>query len=95
MPTSVQFPNVSSPQSGAKSSHDILAAHVQVISLEEKATDYNNLRSQADVQTEAFLGRSSSGDLNNHSQLSSSEGTDEISVHGSLERPTPARISSK
>jgi len=36
MTTPVQFPNVSSPQYGEKSGHDMLAAHVQGISSQER-----------------------------------------------------------
>ncbi|CAK7334175.1 unnamed protein product [Dovyalis caffra] len=95
MTTPTQFPNVSSPESGEKSSHDMLAAHVQGTSLEEMATVHSNVRSQADVRTEVFLGRSSSGDLNSQSQLSSSKGIDEISFQGGLDLPISARNSSK
>ncbi|KAI8536950.1 hypothetical protein RHMOL_Rhmol10G0296700 [Rhododendron molle] len=62
----VKFPNVSSPQSLGRSSHDILAANIQSMSLDE------NMNKQG--QEEGFLSRSSSGELNSHSQRSSGEG---------------------
>lgn len=92
MPTSVQFPNVSGPQSLGNSSHDMLATHVQSISLGEKTTSHSSARSQADVHTEAFLGRSLSGDLTSHSQLSSSEGSGEVSVQGGLDRASSKKF---
>lgn len=95
MTTPIQFPNVSSPQSGEKSGHDMLAANVQGISLEEMTAGHSNVRSQADVRTEAFLGRSLSGDFNSQSQLSSSKGIDENRFQGDLDLPTSSRNSSK
>jgi len=64
---SAQFPNVSSPQSQGRSSHDMLAADIQSMSLEEKLNK--------EGQEEALLSRSSSGELNSQSQRSSGEGT--------------------
>ncbi|KAG6767115.1 hypothetical protein POTOM_028294 [Populus tomentosa] len=86
--TPVQFPNVSSPQYGEKSGHDMLAAHVQGISSQEMTTGHIKARSQVDVHSEAFLGRSLSGDLNSQSQLSSSKGIDEIRFHGAQSVPS-------
>ncbi|KAG6773819.1 hypothetical protein POTOM_021156 [Populus tomentosa] len=95
MTTPIQFPNVSSPQSGEKSGYDMLAANVQGISLEEMTAGHSNVRSQADVRTEAFLGRSLSGDFNSQSQLSSSKGIDENRFQGDLDLPTSSRNASK
>ncbi|KAL3583893.1 hypothetical protein D5086_014954, partial [Populus alba] len=89
--TPVQFPNVSSPHYGEKSGHDMLAAHVQGISSQEMTTGHIKARSQVDVHSEAFLGRSLSEDLNSQSQLSSSKGIDEIRFHGGLDLPSSAR----
>lgn len=67
---SAQFPNVSSPQSLGRSSHDILAANIQSMSLDE------NMNKQG--QEEGFLSRSSSGELNSQSQRSSGEGIGQV-----------------
>lgn len=95
MTTPVQFPNVSSPQYGEKSGHDMLAAHVQGISSQEMTTGHIKARSQVDIHSEAFLGRSLSGDFNSQSQLSSSKGIDENRFQGDLDLPTSSRNSSK
>lgn len=92
MTTPIQSPNVSSPQSGEKSGHDMLAANVQGISLEEMTAGHSNVRSQADVRTEAFLGRSLSGDFNSQSQ---SKGIDENRFYGDFDLPTSSTKSSK
>uniref|UniRef100_A0A6N2N4B5 HTH La-type RNA-binding domain-containing protein n=1 Tax=Salix viminalis TaxID=40686 RepID=A0A6N2N4B5_SALVM len=95
MTTPIQSPNVSSPQSGEKSGHDMLAANVQGISLEEMTAGHSNVRSQADVRTEAFLGGSLSGDFNSQSQLCSSKGIDENRFYGDFDLPTSSTKSSK
>jgi len=56
---------------------------------------HSNVRSQADARTEAFLGRSLSGDFNSQSQLSSSKGIDENRFQGDLDLPTSSRNASK
>ncbi|KAL7231266.1 hypothetical protein ACSBR2_009517 [Camellia fascicularis] len=63
MPSSVQFAPVSSPQSIGRSSHDTLAANIQSMSFEEMTNRQG--------QSEAFLSRSSSGDLNIQPQAGS------------------------
>ncbi|CAL5324239.1 unnamed protein product [Camellia sinensis] len=63
MPSSVQFAPVSSPQSIGRSSHDMLAANIQSMSFEEMTNRQG--------QSEAFLSRSSSGDLNIQPQAGS------------------------
>ncbi|XP_059623436.1 la-related protein 1C-like isoform X2 [Cornus florida] len=84
----VQFPNVSSPQSpGSSSSHDILAANVQNISLEERINKQGH--------DEAVLSRSSSGDVNSRSQQSSSEETGQATFQAGSESSISAKSSSK
>ncbi|KDP23970.1 hypothetical protein JCGZ_25358 [Jatropha curcas] len=94
MPPSVQFPNVSVPASPGRSSHDMLAAHVHSISLEETASSHSSGRSQADFHNEAFLGRSLS-DVNSQLHISSAEGSGWVSVQGGSGASTLARTSSK
>ncbi|EEF31226.1 lupus la ribonucleoprotein, putative [Ricinus communis] len=91
MPPSAQFTSVSGPPFLGRSSQDMLAAHVQSISLEESVTSHSSARSQVDVHNEAFLGRSSSGDFNSQSQLLSLEGTDQVSVQGGSDSSTSMR----
>eukprot|EP00257_Ricinus_communis_P022368 XP_015582075.1 la-related protein 1C [Ricinus communis] len=95
MPPSAQFTSVSGPPFLGRSSQDMLAAHVQSISLEESVTSHSSARSQVDVHNEAFLGRSSSGDFNSQSQLLSLEGTDQVSVQGGSDSSTSMRNPSK
>lgn len=95
MPPSVQFPSVSVPPSPGRSSHDMLAAHVQSFSLEENAPSHSSGRSQADAHNEAFLGRSLYGDLNSQLHASSAEGTGRVSVQGGSDASTLARTLSK
>ncbi|KAF2306274.1 hypothetical protein GH714_016179 [Hevea brasiliensis] len=76
------------PPSLRRSSHDMLAAHVQSISLEENAASHSSGRSPADVHNEAFIGRSSSGELNSQSLVSTTEGTGQVSVRGGSDSST-------
>ncbi|KAG8660043.1 la-related protein 1C isoform X2 [Manihot esculenta] len=78
MPPSVQFPSISSPSSLGRSSHEILAANIQSISLEDNTASHSSGRSPADVHSETFLGRSSSGDLNSQSPVFATEGTGQV-----------------
>ncbi|XP_021649855.2 la-related protein 1C isoform X2 [Hevea brasiliensis] len=95
MPPSVQFPSVSGHPTLGRSSHDMLAARVQRISLEENASSHSSGRSPADVRNEASLGRSSSGDLKSQSLVSTTEGTGQVSVQGVSTSSTLARNLSK
>ncbi|KAF2306297.1 hypothetical protein GH714_016335 [Hevea brasiliensis] len=79
---------VQGPPSLRRSSHDMLAAHVQSISLEENAASHSSGRSPADVHNEAFIGRSSSGELNSQSLVSTTEGTGQVSVRGGSDSST-------
>ncbi|XP_065855919.1 la-related protein 1C [Euphorbia lathyris] len=95
MMPSVQYPNGPGAPSVVRSSHDMLVASVQSISLEENSNLQSGARSQADVHNEAFLGRASSGDLNSQSQVSSAEGAGQVCVQGVSDSSTSARNSSK
>ncbi|CAL1394362.1 unnamed protein product [Linum trigynum] len=71
MPQSVQFPSNPIPQGLGKSNQEMLLGNMQNMSLEEVSVQ-SNARRQADVQSEAFQSRSSSGDVSNQPQPSSS-----------------------
>ena len=73
MPPSVQFPKVSGPQSPGSSSSDMLSSNVQNISLDERISSSSVGRRYADVNSEAFLSRSTSGDSSGQSPMSASE----------------------
>ncbi|CAI0461396.1 unnamed protein product [Linum tenue] len=76
MPQSVQFPSNPIPQGLGKSNQEMLLGNMQNMSLEEVSVQ-SNARRQADVQSEAFQSRSSSGDVSTQPQPSSShEGLD-------------------
>lgn len=67
---SVHFPKASGQQTSGKSSQDILEAHVQSMSLEEKTTDHSSAGGQADVHGVAIHSGLPSGDSSNLMQLS-------------------------
>ena len=90
-PSSVQFPPLSSPQSVGSSSHEILAARFQNVGLGDQTTYHNTLRGEADAHVEAFLSRSSSGDLNSQSKPYNSEGPSQADVQGGPDRSNSAK----
>lgn len=83
MPPTVQFSPLPSPQSSGSSSHDALAARFQSVSVGEQAPNHGTVWSEADVHVEAFLSRSSSGELSSQSKPYSSEGPSLVGGQGS------------
>lgn len=88
MPPSVQFSPLSSPQSVGSSSHEMLAARFQNVALGDQTTNH---KGEADAHVEAFLSRSSSGDLNSQSKPYNSEGPSQADVQGGPDRSNSAK----
>ncbi|KAI4327773.1 hypothetical protein L6164_020197 [Bauhinia variegata] len=81
MPSSVQFPNVTTPEALGKLGHERLTEQFQSIVLEKKTE--NDGGGGLDAQPEALQNRPTFGDLNSSLQLSDIEGTGQVSIQGS------------
>lgn len=77
MPPSIEFHTVSSPRSVERSSHEMLTANIQSMSVVEKTNKQ--------ARAETFLSRSYSGDLNSPFQLSTAEGTHQAPIQAGTE----------